>query len=173
MLIMPQENTEKIGMVPWCFETLPKKHLIVQQESYNGRSAVIGYDQSHVTLGDHTKVTYAHLFIHYRVVNSREAGLSSEVCGNPLPGGYRGGLYHQKKRTSREVKMRFSGYDITIPKGTAISNMTALGYDERYNFVADYEMWAPKLPDGSIAEILKRDIEFRGILISEHDVERD
>ena len=41
------------------------------------------------------------------------------------------------KVTNQEIQMNFKGYEITIPKGTKITNKTAMGYDENYNFISD------------------------------------
>ena len=51
------------------------------------------------------------------------------------------------KQTNQEVKMHFRGHDITIPKGTRITNKTAIGIDEKYNFVADLN-WIPPVEIG-------------------------
>lgn len=63
------------------------------------------------------------------------------------------------KVTKQIIKMNFKGYDIEIPAGTRITNMTACGIDEKYNFIDDFS-WIPKdLP------LLRMDAENNGINI--------
>lgn len=62
-------------------------------------------------------------------------------------------------KTKTEIKMNFRGYNITIPKGTAITHQTALGIDLNYNFVNDFA-WIPKdMP------LLRHDAVYYGINI--------
>jgi hypothetical protein len=46
-------------------------------------------------------------------------------------------------QTTKEIKMTYKGYDITIPKGTRITHQTAIGFDSNYCFVDDLT-WIPK-----------------------------
>lgn len=61
------------------------------------------------------------------------------------------------KQTTQEIKMNFKGYDITIPAGTRVTNKTACGVDEKYNFVDDLS-WIPKdMP------LLRHDATYYGV----------
>jgi len=40
-------------------------------------------------------------------------------------------------KTTKEIKMNFKGYDITIPAGTRVTHNTALGPDPNYHFIDD------------------------------------
>lgn len=59
--------------------------------------------------------------------------------------------------TSKEIKMNFRGYDIIIPKGTRTTHQTAIGIDEKYNFIDDFS-WIP-----SGQSLLKHDAVHYGI----------
>jgi hypothetical protein len=51
---------------------------------------------------------------------------------------------------------------LTIPKGTKITNMTAIGYDPLYNFVDDFS-WVPTHEDGTKQYGLLHDLKYYGI----------
>jgi len=70
-----------------------------------------------------------------------------------------------KKVTKEEIKMNFKGYDIIIPKGTAITHQTACGYDEKYNFINDLSFIPKDMP------LLKHDAFYYGIDIPADKIE--
>lgn len=53
--------------------------------------------------------------------------------------------------------------EITIPKGTKVTNKTALGIDKNYHFVDEFEWIDEKYP--TISRILKHDMQHYGINI--------
>lgn len=66
--------------------------------------------------------------------------------------------------TLKEVTVNFRNYgNITVPKGTAITNQTAVGFDSKYNFVNEYEWIDRDYPE--FANILKMDAHHYGINI--------
>tara|TARA_B100000767_G_C19729739_1_gene521081 strand:- start:190 stop:432 length:243 start_codon:yes stop_codon:yes gene_type:complete len=77
------------------------------------------------------------------------------------------------KQTNRVIEMEFMGHHIVIPKGTSITNQTADGIDENYNFIQDLS-WIPKI-DFNGKKIknysLIHDATYRGILISKEEIE--
>jgi hypothetical protein len=46
--------------------------------------------------------------------------------------------------TKQRIRMIFRGYEITIPEGTRTTHETALGIDEKYNFITDLS-WIDKI----------------------------
>lgn len=70
------------------------------------------------------------------------------------------------KVTKEEIKMRWRGYDIVIPKGTRTTHKTALGVDEKYNFIDDFSWIAKNMP------LMKHDAMYYGIDIPADKVER-
>lgn len=67
--------------------------------------------------------------------------------------------------TKKEIKMNFKGYNITIPKGTETTHQTAMGQDEKYNFINNFS-WIPvDMP------LLRHDAVHYGIDISAADLE--
>ena len=72
-------------------------------------------------------------------------------------------------QTNKEVTVNFREYgEITVPKGTRVSNMTACGPDDKYLFVCEYGWIKEKYP--KIASILKWDAEHEGIRLKSDDV---
>lgn len=74
------------------------------------------------------------------------------------------------KVTKAEIKTRFMGWDLVIPKGTRTSHMTAVGVNPSYNFVDEFD-WVPRLEDGSKPGILLHDLTHYGINLSADEVE--
>lgn len=73
-------------------------------------------------------------------------------------------------KTNQDVSIEFMQYGkITIPKGTRLTNKTAMGIDAKYNFVDDLDWIDEKYPD--ISEILKHDAFYYGINIPVEYVE--
>lgn len=50
---------------------------------------------------------------------------------------------------------------IIVPKGTRVSNMTALGIDKNYHFVNEYKWIDENYPE--VSSILKHDVKYYGI----------
>jgi hypothetical protein len=70
--------------------------------------------------------------------------------------------------TKEDVTMKYRGYgEITIPKGTRLTNNTAMGVDKNYNFVADLS-WIPTYNDGTVRSGLIHDADYYGINIPKH-----
>ena len=66
--------------------------------------------------------------------------------------------------TLKDVTVNFRIYgEIKVPKGTAITNQTAVGFDSKYNFVNEYGWIDRDYPE--IANILKLDATYYGINI--------
>ena len=78
-----------------------------------------------------------------------------------------------RKQTNQVIEMEFMGHDIVIPKGTKITNLTASGIDENYNFIEDLS-WIPQL-DFNGEKVnnfsLIHDATYRGISIPKEKVE--
>lgn len=67
-------------------------------------------------------------------------------------------------RTKEDCTINFRHYGpITIPAWTKLTHRTALGYDDRYNFVDDFNWIDNNYP--KIAKILKHDAKYYGINI--------
>ena len=74
------------------------------------------------------------------------------------------------KRTKQDVTINFMGYgEIVVPKGTRVTNQTACGYDEKYNFVDDLR-WIKK-NYSTIDRILLHDAYYHGIDIPKEFIE--
>ena len=69
------------------------------------------------------------------------------------------------KVTSEDVTINYRDYgEITVPKGTLITNQTALGEDPNYNFVADFS-WIKPHDDGTPQFGLLHDAKYYGMNI--------
>lgn len=58
---------------------------------------------------------------------------------------------------------------ITVPKGTSITNMTALGEDTNYNFVNDFKWIDENYPE--VSNIMKHDAIYYGINVPKEYVD--
>lgn len=68
------------------------------------------------------------------------------------------------KITKQDVTINFAHYGkITVPKGTKITNKTALGNDENYNFVDEFNWIKTNYPN--IERCLTHDAIYYGINI--------
>ena len=68
--------------------------------------------------------------------------------------------------TSKNYTVKFKDYgEITVPKGTRVSSETAIGYDPKYNFVAEFRWVDKSYP--TVSNILKRDLETYGLDVPE------
>lgn len=69
-------------------------------------------------------------------------------------------------QTNRDVEIVFRGRNITVPKGTRTTHVTACGVDENYNFVDEFS-WIPKieLPGGRLVidQMMLHDATYYGI----------
>ena len=76
------------------------------------------------------------------------------------------------KQLKHDVTMNFRDYgEITIPKGTRVTNNTACGVDPNYNFVADLS-WIPLHDDGKTKQYgLIHDATYYGINIDKKHIE--
>ncbi|MEQ9201529.1 MAG: hypothetical protein RLO09_03025 [Cyclobacteriaceae bacterium] len=75
------------------------------------------------------------------------------------------------KRTNKIITMEFMGHGkITIPKGTTVTNMTAIGIDENYNFINDLS-WIEPHANGVKNYSLIHDATYYGIRVNSEDVE--
>ena len=67
-----------------------------------------------------------------------------------------------RKVTAKSVTVNFRNYGkITIPKGVLVTNETAMGIDDRYNFVDEFDWIDTNYPQ--IARLLKMDAQNYGI----------
>jgi len=66
-------------------------------------------------------------------------------------------------RTSKDYTIAdFRGYgEVTVPKGTRVTHMTAMGNDPKYHFVDEYDWIKANYP--TIAATLKHDVSYYGI----------
>lgn len=65
-------------------------------------------------------------------------------------------------KTIKEYSTEFKGWNITVPKGSIVSNMTACGPDDNYHFWVDFEKAAEKIT-GYKHNILYHDLKFYGL----------
>ena len=73
--------------------------------------------------------------------------------------------------TNKEISMCFRNtYDIVIPKGTKVTNQTAMGIDKNYNFINDLS-WIPLHDNGIKQHGLIHDATYYGININKCDIE--
>lgn len=61
--------------------------------------------------------------------------------------------------------------EITVPKGTRTTNMTAMGYDSNYNFVDEFEWVEKQYPE--ISSILISDLKIYGLNIPKKHLENE
>lgn len=62
----------------------------------------------------------------------------------------------------KDYTLKFRNYGtITVPKGTQVSNKTAEGFDDNYNFVTDFNWIEENYP--TIKDLLKHDAYYYGI----------
>jgi len=75
-------------------------------------------------------------------------------------------------KTNKDYTIEFMHYgEITVPKGTRVSNMTACGIDKNYHFVSEYG-WAKKnYPE--IDRILIHDLYYQGLDVPKEYVDFD
>jgi len=73
------------------------------------------------------------------------------------------------KVTSEFIKMDFMGESLEIPKGTRITNQTACGKDDNYNFIDDFSWYKPHLK-GFAREMALHDMIYRGVNIPKNKV---
>ena len=67
-------------------------------------------------------------------------------------------------RTIGEYTLKYSGYKITVPIGSKVSNSTACGADDGYYYWTDFHETAEKLT-GFKDSMLKHDLTYYGINI--------
>lgn len=79
------------------------------------------------------------------------------------------------KKTTQDISMNFRGHEITIPAGTEITNKTAVGIDENYNFVADLGWIKPLNINGEEVKnyTLIHDATYYGINVPKEFVTND
>lgn len=74
-----------------------------------------------------------------------------------------------RKVTAESVTINFRNYGkITIPKGVLVTNETAMGIDDRYNFVDEFDWIDTNSPQ--IARLLKMDAQNYGINIPKEHI---
>lgn len=75
-------------------------------------------------------------------------------------------------KTSQDVTINFRDYgEITVPAGTRLTHMTALGIDKKYHFVDDLSWIKKNYP--SIDRVLSHDAFYYGIDIPKEFVSYD
>lgn len=66
-------------------------------------------------------------------------------------------MTYKTAKTIKPYAVKFGGYDITIPTGSTVSNVTACGYDDNYRFWSDFDSVTKDRP------LLRHDLIYRGI----------
>ena len=74
------------------------------------------------------------------------------------------------KVTNQIIEMSFMGMDLVIPKGTRVTNQTANGIDDDYNFIDDFSWHKPELT-GFARSMELHDMTYRGINIPKDKIE--
>lgn len=75
-------------------------------------------------------------------------------------------------KTSQDVTINFRDYgEITVPAGTRLTHMTAIGIDKNYHFVDDLSWIKKNYP--SIDRVLSHDAFYHGIDIPKEFVSYD
>ena len=73
-------------------------------------------------------------------------------------------------KTSQDVTVKFRNYgEITVPKGTKLTHMTAGGIDKKYHFVHDLRWIDRAYP--AVSSILRHDATYYGINIPKEFVD--
>lgn len=70
-----------------------------------------------------------------------------------------------KLKKNYTVRYMNQGIDygiITVPKGTKVSNRTAMGEDKNYHFVDEFK-WVPNHPSGIPQHMLLHDLKHYGL----------
>lgn len=74
-----------------------------------------------------------------------------------------------RKVTANSVTINFRDYgEITIPKGVLVTNETAMGIDDKYNFVDEFDWIDTTYPQ--VARSLKMDAQNYGINIPKEHI---
>lgn len=74
-------------------------------------------------------------------------------------------------KTNKDYTVRFKDYgNITVPKGTSLTNMTATGIDKNYHFVSDLS-WVKPHENGIKQYGLLHDLKYYGINVPKEFVE--
>ncbi len=78
--------------------------------------------------------------------------------------------------TSKDYEIHFKVVNtdygvITVPKGTRVTNQTAMGIDKNYHFVSD-KSWVKPHDDGTPQYGLLHDIEYYGIDVPEEYINK-
>lgn len=68
----------------------------------------------------------------------------------------------KRAKTIKDYTVTFKGYEITVPKGSTVSNHTACGDDDNYRFWLDFGKVAEEIT-GFKTSILSHDLTYRGI----------
>ena len=75
-------------------------------------------------------------------------------------------------RTNKDYKCNFMHYgELIVPKGTRVTNLTAMGIDKNYHFVDSYQWAKDNYPD--ISGILIHDLKYHGLDIPKEYIEQD
>lgn len=71
-------------------------------------------------------------------------------------------MQKNRKVTANSVTVNFRHYaEIVVPKGVVVTNETAMGIDDKYNFVDEFDWIDTNYPQ--IARLLKMDAQNYGI----------
>ena len=73
-------------------------------------------------------------------------------------------MKHKTSTTKRKYKVVYKGWNIIIPKGSAISNLTARGCDDSYRFWIGWESIIEKLT-GHKGSLVAHDLRHYGLNI--------
>lgn len=67
-------------------------------------------------------------------------------------------------KTSKEYRVKYSGYDLVIPAGSTVSNKTACGNDDAYRFLQGTSKLAQEIT-GFPSSLLSHDLTHYGLNI--------
>lgn len=67
-------------------------------------------------------------------------------------------------KTTKPYTLRYSGWTLTVPAGSAVSNRTACGFDDSYRFWQDFAATAKQVT-GCDRSILHHDLTYYGLNI--------
>jgi hypothetical protein len=67
-------------------------------------------------------------------------------------------------RTIKEYQTTYKGYDIAVPVGSTVTNLTATGYDDHYRFWSDFHEYVRELT-GFKDSMLQHDLMHYGLHI--------
>lgn len=80
-------------------------------------------------------------------------------------------VHKVKKDYTFETGEKFMKHTVTVPKGTRLTHMTAMGIDTNYNFVDDWSWYRPDVT-GYARRMMLHDFTYRGVDVPTDFVEK-